>query len=89
MSAKERYGEIAHAWCKTGKKVLAVCHSGWKQRLQAKRSLPRCGRFGVAAYLRFALLMPRLIGDALLFCYALARNMFWKLQRPIVLPSSL
>jgi hypothetical protein len=58
----------------------------FSQRLQALRSMPRCGRFGVTAYLRFAQLMPRPIGDALLFCYVLARNVFWKLQRPIVLP---
>lgn len=77
VSTPDRVARTVEAWRKNGKKALAVCHSGWQ--------IDRNGRlFCVTAYLNFALLMPKPIGDGLLFGYVLFRNVYWKLQRPIV-----
>lgn len=79
----ERYKDILDRHEKFCINRLVLATSGsWTRRLRAKRQLPKGHLLGVAAYLNFALLMPKPIGDVLLFGYVLLRNVYWKLQRP-------
>ena len=62
-------------------RVKLVDSRCFSERLRLVRSLV-CPRFlSIANYQRWAFLMPRPVGDAMLFAYALARNFAWRIQR--------
>ncbi len=61
-------------WSQILGKYRLVTGPTWHERLQGLRAMPPTRPIGVSMFLRMAFLLPRVVGDPMLFGYVLLRN---------------